>query len=357
MQKALTALVVTSLLVAVGSFVGCEPTELLEQIQQGSDRYVSSDNSLDDAASYDATIDANYSILPQRGPGTILVASFNIQTFGQSKKNKPDVMQRLAEVVRQFDVVAIQEIREKEQTLLPEFMRYINSDGAAYDFILSERLGQSSSQEQYAYVFDSRRILADKSAAYLVEDGSPGGSSTQTVGTDGMQDLLHREPYVARFVVNLPARDNPFRFTMMNMHTDPDVVDQELDVLANVFVAVRNYEYSIGEDDLILAGDLNASPRQFGRLGQITDVVPIIQEGAYTNVIQTKLYDNLLIDSQMTREFTGRHGVLNLQQFFSLSLSDAKRLSDHYPVWAEFTVQEASGNYNPQMAGRPISMR
>ena len=53
---------------------------------------------------------------PSRPPltgraATIRIASFNIQVFGESKADKPDVMAVLAETIRRFDIVAIQEVR------------------------------------------------------------------------------------------------------------------------------------------------------------------------------------------------------------------------------------------------------
>jgi len=47
----------------------------------------------------------------ERKENTISVASFNIQVFGTTKMGKPAVMKYLADVVRRFDVVAIQEVR------------------------------------------------------------------------------------------------------------------------------------------------------------------------------------------------------------------------------------------------------
>ncbi len=49
------------------------------------------------------------------------------------------------------------------------------------------------------------------------------------------------------------------------MHTDPDVVNEELNTLANVYVNVANYFYQGAdpEDDVILLGDLNADPKRF----------------------------------------------------------------------------------------------
>jgi hypothetical protein len=42
-----------------------------------------------------------------------------------------------------------------------------------------------------------------------------------------------------------------------------------------------------------------------------------------------------------TAEYTGRWGVLDLQDTFGLSLEKALEVSDHNPVWAAFRPWEA----------------
>ena len=49
-------------------------------------------------------------------PDTIKIASFNIQIFGQSKSSKQEVMDILVQIIRDFDIVAIQEIRDAAGT-------------------------------------------------------------------------------------------------------------------------------------------------------------------------------------------------------------------------------------------------
>ncbi len=46
---------------------------------------------------------------------TIKIASFNIQIFGKSKRQKEDVMEILTKTVRNFDIVAVQEFRDKSE--------------------------------------------------------------------------------------------------------------------------------------------------------------------------------------------------------------------------------------------------
>ena len=49
---------------------------------------------------------------------TITITSFNIQVFGISKAGKPEVMEIITDIITQFDIVAIQEIRDKSGTAI-----------------------------------------------------------------------------------------------------------------------------------------------------------------------------------------------------------------------------------------------
>lgn len=266
----------------------------------------------------------------------LLIASFNIQVFGESKMAKPEVVAILADVVRQFDVVAIQEIRAKSDEILPRFMAAVNADGSRYDFIIGPRLGRSVSTEQYAFIYDTTRV-----------EYNP-----QQVGTlADPQDRLHREPHVARFRARTQMPERAFTFWLVNIHTDPDEVPQEVDALADVFRLMQTA--SPDEDDVILLGDLNASESQMGRLGQIPGIGWVVS-GAMTNTRQTKAYDNIIFHRQATSEYTGRWGVFDLQRAYGLTTEQVLMVSDHYPVWAEFHVWETPPANRMTQASPPL---
>jgi len=151
---------------------------------------------------------------------TIRIASFNIQVFGNTKANEPPVIRTLAEIVRQFDLVAIQEVRSKNDYLIPNFVRRINQPdrpgqpGRHYDYVIGPRLGYTSAKEQYAFIFNTDRVELDPQSVYTV--GDPDG-------------LLHREPLVATFRTRGVDPQRAFTFTLVNLHTDPDQVPEELD--------------------------------------------------------------------------------------------------------------------------------
>lgn len=264
---------------------------------------------------------------------TIRIASFNIQVFGVSKIKEPDVMAVLADVVRRFDIVAIQEVRAKDQTVVPRFAEMVNAEGARYDFVIGPRLGRTFSKEQYAFLFDTSRIEVDRGSIYTVPDP---------------QDLLHRAPLVARFRVRRPAGEQGFTFNLVNIHTDPDETDTELDALDDVFVAVQRN--ATGEDDVILLGDLNVDERHLGQLGELPQIAWVVS-GQTTNTRGNKSYDNIVFDRRMTAEYTGYWGVLDLLTEYDLSLDQALEVSDHLPVWAEFAALEAEAA--PHLVTRP----
>lgn len=282
-----------------------------------------------------ATSTAPY--VPAAAPGeTIRIGSFNIQVFGTTKMSKPGVMDVLAHVARQFDVMAIQEIRSKSDDIMPRFVDLINADGSHYEYLVGPRLGRTTSTEQYAFIYDATRIEFDPKFVYTIDDED---------------DLLHREPFIARFRVRGISPAETFTFSLVDIHTDPDVARQECDALAKVFQAVRSD--GSGEDDVIVLGDLNVDEFHLGKLGALPDMTHAIT-GVATNTRGDKMYDNIVFHGPSTREFTGRTGVLDLQTQFGLTLQQALEVSDHMPVWAEFSAYESAPT--GPVAGRPRSL-
>jgi len=267
---------------------------------------------------------------------TLRIATFNIQVFGKSKLAKAPVMDVLARVVRRFDVVAIQEVRSKDQTVVPRFVDLINQDGSRFDFAIGPRLGRTSSKEQYAYIFNTDTVEIDRDWIYTADD---------------RDDLLHREPLVAAFRARAPKADAAFTFTLINIHTDPDETDQELDALDDVFTQVQHD--GSGEDDVILLGDLNVDEYHLGQLGRLPGIMHIIA-GVPTNTRGNHTYDNMLFDRRATVEYSGSAGVLNLMSEFNLTLEQALKVSDHMPVWAEFSIYEGGRAHLAGKAAEPV---
>ena len=303
-------------LIGVGGYLGCDPDLIPSDLRAGAGS---------NGPSATSGNNSNYSeFIPERSAQRILIGSFNLQRLGPSKLSKPWVMERYADVIRRFDVIAIQEITSKDQTTLPRLLEEINKQGGSYSFRISPPIGRAATggyYEQYAYIFDTQRLK--NVANYVVLDE---------------RDMMHREPFVGRFQT-VGGGGQPFGFTLINVHTDPDEIKYELDVLADVYRNVRQYEYP--EDDVLLLGDLNQTPGKLQKLETIPAFTSLIV-GMPTNTRKTKTLDNMLVDSQATSEFTGRAGTLDLESMFGINQEDALRISDHLPIWAEFSINEQS---------------
>jgi deoxyribonuclease-1-like protein len=351
-----------TLLVSFATYLGCDPNQVQQHLQQAADQAAQSAQSGQTPGGW--PVSTNFpsgggvpaqstssqpvggqlpsgvptptvsSTVPPRTQGTILIASFNMQRLGPSKLRNPWVMERFADIIRFFDVVALQEITSSDQNTVPALLQYVNRDGARYHYTISPRIGRAASgyYEQYAFVYDTNRIFTSAEASYVIQDP---------------EDVLHREPFVGRFSTTVQGAQ-PFTFTLINIHTDPDEVATELNVLATVYMNVSQFEYP--EDDVLLLGDLNADPRGFRQLGQVPDIFPTIQN-IPTNTRGTKTLDNILINRRHTTEFSGRAGILDLRSTWGISQSDAEKISDHMPVWAEFSIVEARGNFANAPAG------
>jgi len=316
-------------LLAVGGWYVNEKFELsgLDQIElhpREQPPAAADDNTPRPAADFRPSVNPN---------DTIRIASFNIQVFGTTKANKAHVMEYLARIIREFDVVAIQEIRSKDQDIVPRLVELTNTTDRHYDYVIGPRLGRTSSKEQYAFIFDASALEVDRNQIYTIDD---------------RDDLMHREPLVAWFRVRGPSPEEAFTFTLVNIHTDPDETDQELDALDDVFRVVR--DDGRGEDDVIILGDLNVDEHHLGELGQVPNITWAIS-GKPTNTRKNHAYDNLVFDRLSLAEFTGRSDVYDFMRLFNLTQEAALEISDHLPVWAEFSIYE--GGQPGRIAARP----
>ncbi len=273
----------------------------------------------------------NLESLGQKSSETIRVATFNIQIFGKKKSSDENVMAILARVVSQFDVIAIQEVRGGDAAPIERLVQLLRASGGQYAATVSQPIGRTSQTESYAFLWDESRIQLVP-PAYLVHDPA---------------DRMHREPMVASFETRVGVADGrqPFRFTLINVHTSPSevaasAIENEMNVLDDVFVRVRQYDYETsGEEDCIMLGDLNVDTEGLRELGQIPGIETIAGD-IKTNTRRSKTYDHILVDRQVTREYTGRFGVLDFQQHFGLTEEQAILVSDHQPLWAEFSAYE-----------------
>ena len=252
--------------------------------------------------------------------GIIKVAAFNLQIFGTSKASKPDVLAILSKIIRNYDVIAVQEIRDSSQTALPMLRDALNSMGSPqYDYVVSERLGRTTSKEQYAYLFNTQTMqVMGKPYVYLDSN-----------------DIFQREPYVVEF----KAKNGNFDFVLITIHTDPDTATQEINYLPKVLEDAK-IKY-LSEGDFVIMGDLNADCNYFKENSQSplrnNEYYWIINNSVDTTTKSTNCtYDRIIITTPAITDYTGNSGVFRFDMAYNLTYDGTIVVSDHYPVYATF---------------------
>ena len=253
---------------------------------------------------------------PSHADDVVRIATFNIRVFGQTKMGRPDVVQTLADIVRKYDLVAVQEIKDVSEQVADDFLAEL---GTGWDMVESPRTGRNpddtSSREQYVYYFRTDTISA-------LDDG---------VLFDDTNDQFQREPWLARFQV----MDGNFTFVLINIHTKPDRAVEEVAALDDVIEWAQSRPAWATEDDFIALGDFNASCNYASNneLDALdlsgSDYFWIVPHTADTNLASSQCaYDRIVATVGVEEDYAG---FWDVDRAFTLG-----SVSDHWPVWAAF---------------------
>jgi hypothetical protein len=82
----------------------------------------------------------------------------HLLAFGPSKAGNPEVIAIIAEIIRRFDIVAVQEIRDSTGEAVVTLRTAVNATGARYEYVIGPREGRTSSKEQYAFFYNTSTI-------------------------------------------------------------------------------------------------------------------------------------------------------------------------------------------------------
>lgn len=253
---------------------------------------------------------------------TAKIAAFNIQIFGQAKSQKEDVMAVLTKIVREFDIVLIQEVRDASEQTIPNFVEEIDQlEGPQYSFVRSERLGRTTSKEAYAYIYNTQTVQFIQGSDFVFND---------------VADVFEREPYIASFKIG------NFDFVLVGIHTKPDDAYNEI---GNLTLVVSSIQTSKPEEkDIIVMGDFNADGSYFDESAtsnpfKASQYHWLITDNMDTMVKTDYTYDRIVIlDTTLGHEYdAGTAHVFYFDQVYGLkNQTFVGEVSDHYPVFAQY---------------------
>lgn len=256
------------------------------------------------------------------------VGAFNMRIFGKTKASSPDVMAVLVQIIRRYDIILLQEIRDSTNLLADHLLEECNSDlsySERYDMVRSGRLGRTKSKEEYLFFYRPGAGL--KVDAYYVHD-------------DG-RDAFEREPLIVWFS---SQNTNLKRFALAGLHVDPDVAVQELNELYSVFADMSDIP------DRMVLGDLNADCSYVGKTKW--SQIPIKNDPEFTWAIPDGTDTTVALGTNCAYDrfiYTGSGwddgivpGSVRVYRFDEemqpMDPQLAMKISDHYPI--EFLLAE-----------------
>lgn len=287
---------------------------------------------------------------PQVVTNVVRIASFKLNPAVTNGQNRL-ALELLADICRRYDAIAFQEISSVDNTWLARLTDRMNTMGAQGTaaqaqtakgtvprtnyFYVSDREHNRGKATQSAIVFNRSTLELDQSQWYTVNDPD---------------NLLSREPIVAWFRARGPQPEQALTFTLVNLKIDAAQPKQELAHLGNLFRAIRNDGRR--EDDVLIVGDFHAGDRGLQPIRKRAGLTWVVSNRP-TDTKHQSQSDNLVFSETATVEFTGRGGVFDFMRHYNLRLEQALGISEHMPVWAEFSIFEGASPQAPTVEGTP----
>jgi len=296
---------------------------------------------------------------PKKANDNLLIATWNLRAFasltrewtaGSSHSPKRDLRGLLAisEIIRRFDVIAIQEVKG-DLRALRDLLRWLGDDWA---FVMTDiTLGDAGNDERMAFLFDTTRLKMSGLACELVVPAE----WFEEIGADALRRQFARTPYAVSF------KTAETTFILVTLHvTFGSAATERLPELKGIARWMREWanRESAWSHNLIALGDFNID-RQGDPLWQAFTSTGLAAPEELNDAPRTvfskpgkpetdKFYDQIawfqtasgVPKLSMPYRAAGYVDFLPYvyteQSFSQQSIS--YRVSDHFPLWVEFSL-------------------
>lgn len=291
--------------------------------------------------------------IPEKTDDNILIATWNIRAFGRLteewKADPKDSPKRdlhsllcIIEIIKSFDVIAVQEVKN-DIKCLRDTVRMLGKD---WSFIMTDvTKGGPGNGERLAFIFNTKRVKLSGLACEIVIPRE----QLQSIQPDALDRQFARTPYAVGF----KAKDKTFILLTLHVLYGDDTDDRVPELKA---ISEWMYDWAKKlnkwNQSLIILGDFNIERKGDAAYNAFVSknmfIPKEIEELPSTLFKKRKLYDqigwykNSKSKSQITLNYvTGgiydfRETVLKDRGYTMSKLSH--RISDHLPLWCEFSV-------------------
>lgn len=294
-------------------------------------------------------------VVPAKSYGNLLVGTWNVRGFDRvrpvwrSRKGESPIRDLsnvacIAEIVRRFDVVAVQEVRRSAAA----FLAMMRALGSSWAYLVTDvTAGDPGNSERLAFVYDTTRVRPSGLASELVMAAERAG-----IADGAMARQFARTPYAVSF------ERGPRRFTLVTLHVlygkKPADRVGELEDIAQ-WLAGWSASKDVWGENLLALGDFNIDRRgdplhrAFTSTGlRAPDALNFVPRTIFDDPLakpdHTNFYDQIAWFPEgrtpMTIPFVNA-GMFDFTDGLVPADTDQQlsaRISDHFPLWCEFSA-------------------
>ena len=243
--------------------------------------------------------------------------SWNLENLGKSKSDQE--IRFMANTVNSYDIIAIQEVVAGlgGAQAVAKLAEELNRKGAKWDYVISDPTSSSAYKtERYAYIWKTKHI--------------------KKIGRAWLEKKYHleidREPFFCTFEYQKK------QFTVVNFHAITKKMQPETEIK---YFKLLPDEYP--DLNLIFAGDFNCPQshtvfiplKKMGYksilVNQKTSLKKTVKNGKYL----ASEFDNMFYNAAKIKSID--KGFIPFYTFFR-SFEEARMISDHLPIWFEFSL-------------------
>lgn len=246
------------------------------------------------------------------------ILSWNLENFGKSKST--DELNFIANTILNYDIIAIQEVVAGYggAQAIGELNRILNEKGIKWDYTISDPTTSSSYKtERYAFIWKTNKAKL-KGNAWL----------------EKKYNLeIDREPYFASFEIDKKT------ITLVNFHAITKKKQPETEIK---YFKYLPFEYPAL--NLIFMGDFNCPQshsvfnplKKMGYNSILQNQKTSLKQKPANNTCLASEFDNIFYKKDLL--YYKNSGIIPFYKAFN-TLQEARKISDHIPVWFEFSLK------------------
>lgn len=276
----------------------------------------------------------------KRTAGSLIIGSWNIRAFDGGRPRRDESFHYIAEIIDQFDICAIQEIKSDLQPL----ERLVDLLGPNWGYFVTDVTGGAAgNSERMAYLFDKNRILFRNLVGELVIEDQP----------------IARTPYFAAFQCGW------FKFILCSAHITFGSNEERVKEISAISKTLCDRSKA-EEEVYVFLGDMNIdTPDSETMLALKNNGMTVPLFGRTNLAKEEKHYDQIAFTLDGIETDFIRHGTIDwrksvymqddinhyepiaLEQRGGQPYADWTKqyekwatfeMSDHLPVWVELQV-------------------